>query len=100
MVAVASHQISLSIDLDEGMNFRCGKLLVQGGESRPDAREKLLSTWKTYKGQVFAPGLLWKFLRDLNARPTVKPCQIFLPSQDAESRLVNVQITLAKPPVF
>jgi outer membrane protein assembly factor BamA len=55
MVAVASHQISLSIDLDEGMNFRCGKLLVQGGESRPGAREKVLSTWKTYEGAGVYP---------------------------------------------
>ena len=93
-------QISLSIDLDEGMIFRCGKLLVQGEESRPGTREKLLSTWKTYEGQAFAPGLLWKFLRDLNARLTVKPYQIFLLSQDAESHLINAQITLAKPPVF
>jgi hypothetical protein len=41
MVDDASHQISLSIDLNEGMIFRCGKLLVQGEESRPRAREKL-----------------------------------------------------------
>jgi hypothetical protein len=52
------------------------------------------------RATVFAPELLWKLLRDLNARPTVEPYEIFMLSQDAESHLINVQITLAKPPLF
>jgi len=96
----AAHFISLSIDVDEGYVFRWGTLTVQGVESEPGARDKLLRTWGSYEGKVFDPRLLQQFLRDLGARPSVKPEQIFRISFDEQTQVANVSIMLVNPPLF
>lgn len=92
-----AHTISLTIDLDGGSVFRLGKLIVEGQESEPHAREKLLNTWKSYEGRTYDCSILKRFLRDLHARPSLKPEQVFEIAPDSQARLVNVQITLVKP---
>lgn len=95
-----THTISLVVDLDEGSEFQLGKLIIRGEESEPGAREKLLKTWESYEGRIYDFTLLNRFLRDLHARPGVKPEQIFEVSEDLQARVVNVYITLVKPPIF
>lgn len=95
-----ARSISLKVDLDEGSVFCLGTLTVRGVESEPGAREKLLRYWKSYQGRIYDHRLLNQFLRDINARPSVRPEQIFEISQDPQTRVVNVYITLAKPPLF
>ena len=92
-----AHTVSLLIDLDVGTVFHLGKLTVEGEESEPGARGKLLSTWKNYEGKIYDPNLLNEFLRDLNARRSVRPEQVFEISQDTQASIINVQITLVKP---
>lgn len=95
-----AHVVGILIDLDEGAVFNLGKLTVLGEESEPGAREKLLKTWESYEGRVYDFTLLYRFLADIHARPGVTPDQIFKLSEDPQARLMNVSITLVKPPVF
>jgi len=46
----ATGLISLVIAVDEGGLFHYGKLIVNGVESQPGAREKLLKAWQAYQG--------------------------------------------------
>jgi hypothetical protein len=93
----AARTISLRIDLDEGPIFYAGALTVRGEESQPGAREKLVNTWKAYEGQVYNPQTLNRFLRDLHARPAVRPEQVFEVSFDPKQHLANVYIYLSRP---
>ena len=68
-----------------------------GEESVPGARNRLLKTWENYEGRIYDPGLLTKFLQDVNARRSVRPDQVFKISQDMQARTINVQIMLVKP---
>ena len=96
----AVHSISLTIEVDEGNVFRWGTLMVQGVESQPGARDKLLRTWSSYEGKVFDPRLLQQFLRDVGARPSVKPEQILRISFDQQAKAASVSMTLVNPPSF
>jgi outer membrane protein assembly factor BamA len=93
----SARTIALKMDLDEGHQFLAGTLTVGGEESEPRAREKLLSTWKAYEGQIFDPQILVRFLHDLQARPGVKPEQVFEVSPDQQKHVVNVHIYLERP---
>jgi len=91
--------ISLVIDVDEGGLFHYGKLIVNGVESQPGAREKLLKAWQAYQGTPYDGSAgLEDFLRDIHARSDVKPEEIFETSVDYRSNLVNVKLTLLNPP--
>lgn len=89
--------ISLTIDLDEGPSFRTGKLTIQGRGLVPGAEDKLLQAWKAYEGTTYNCDVLGRFLRDIHASPAVKAEDVFRLSVDNNSRVVNVEITLAKP---
>lgn len=91
------HTIALKIDLDGGALYHIGDLVVRGEESEPGAREKLLNGWKKYQGQVYDWQILTQFLRDLHARPQVKPEQVFEISEDPKNHVVNVYVTLVRP---
>jgi len=95
-----AHSISLNIDIDEGSVFHMGALTVLGVESEPGARDKLVSAWNLYQGKVFDPRLLQRFLRDVGARPRVKPEQIFRISFDQQAQAANVSMTLLNPSSF
>jgi outer membrane protein assembly factor BamA len=49
----ASSTVSLAIDLDEGQQFRLGRLLLDGEE--PDAGDgaKLIEAWKSMEGKIY-----------------------------------------------
>ncbi len=90
--------ISLVIDVDEGELFRWGKLTVNGTESEPGARQKLLKAWQTYEGMPYdGDAALKHLLRGIHAQPEVKPEEVFEASKDEKSHLVNVQLTLLNP---
>lgn len=42
-----SGTVSLAIDIDEGMQFRSGRLILPGAEVRPGAGAQLVENWKT-----------------------------------------------------
>ena len=89
------------IDVEQGKRFHWGKLIVNGDESTPGAKEKLMSTWSKHEGTVFDwDKTLSTFLRELKARPEVRPDDIFLPKFDQQSGLVHVEVTLSSPPAF
>jgi outer membrane protein assembly factor BamA len=90
--------ISLKIDMDEGQEFRYGKLIISGEESRPGAKEELLKAWRAYQGTVYDPEALKDFLRDIHARPNVRPEDIFETSKDERSGVIDVHLNLVKPP--
>ena len=93
----SAQTIALKMDLDEGALFHAGSLTIGGEESRPGAREKLFKTWKSYEGRVYDLHTLERFLRDLHARPGVRPEQVFEVSLDGTTHLANVHIYLARP---
>jgi outer membrane protein assembly factor BamA len=93
--------ITLIIDVEQGKRFHWGKLIVNGDESIPGAKEKLMSTWSKHEGTVFdSDKTLSTFLRELKARPEVRPDDIFSPKFDQQSGLVHVEVTLSSPPAF
>jgi outer membrane protein assembly factor BamA len=89
--------VSLVMDLDTGAQFRFGKLNITGEESEPGARERLLNAWKSHEGEVFDYRVLDGLLRQLHARASVRPEDVFELSPDAEARVVNVHMTLVRP---
>jgi len=93
----SAQTIALKVDLDEGPLFYAGSLTVGGEESQAGAREKLFKTWKSYEGQVYDLHTLERFLRDLHARPGVRPEQVFEVSLDGTTHLANVHLYLARP---
>jgi outer membrane protein assembly factor BamA len=93
----ASGLISVNIDLDEGQKFRYGSLIISGEEFHRGAKEELLKAWRAYQGTSYDPEALEDFLRDIHARPSIKPKDIFETSIDRSSGLINVHLTLVKP---
>lgn len=89
------HTVALLIYLDTGAVFHFGKLVVAGEESQPGARDKLLRIWKKYEGQVYDLSALQRFLRELHARPQIKPSDIFEVSQDPAAHVATVRIVLS-----
>lgn len=62
-----SHAISLTVDIDEGAQFRIGGLVLDGPEPQPGVGRKVLENWKQYQGQIYNPQILEQFLRDNSA---------------------------------
>lgn len=93
--------ISLKIDIDEGVLFRWGALIINGIESQPGARERLLEAWRAFKetpcdGEIS----LRHLLRDIHALPSVNPEEVFELSRDERSGRVNVYVTLEDLPRY
>jgi outer membrane translocation and assembly module TamA len=59
--------ISLTVDIDEGAQFRIGGLVLDGPEPQPGVGRKVLESWKQYQGQIYNPQILEQFLRDNSA---------------------------------
>src|SRR5271166_1042379 len=62
--ADAAHTISLVVDVDEGAQFRIGRLILDGPEPKPGAGAKLLENWEQYEGQIYDPRIPEQFLRN------------------------------------
>jgi outer membrane protein assembly factor BamA len=93
-----AHSILLRIDLDEGALFHFGSLTVQGEESVPGARDRLLTAWKRYEGSIFTGQIPPGFLRDVGFAQGVDPLKVFRISLDEQRATANVFITLARLP--
>jgi hypothetical protein len=89
--------IRLAIFLDEGPIFHAGQLLLEG-ESQPGVRQRLLDAWKPFEGNVFDCNneVLHHYLREVHARPGVKPDDVFTTTLDQQRHLVNVRLRLAR----
>jgi Surface antigen variable number repeat len=46
--------INVTFDIDEGSQFRYGRLILDGPEPYPGAGKKLLDGWKSYEGQIYS----------------------------------------------
>lgn len=91
-----TQRIALKVDIDEGEQYRVGKLMVDGEESQPGAKERLLKGWKKYEGGNHCDaGQL--FLRDLHAQANLPFDQIVKVEQDKTNHLLNFRIMLGKP---
>ncbi len=86
--------ISLTIELDEGKQFRVGKLIVNGDEApEPPCKARLLNEWKRYEGQVYDPEILAKFLKNNSARD-VTPERNSEIVTDASTAIVDVALEI------
>ncbi len=91
--------IALRIDVDEGLAFRVGDLVLDGIEPVPGAGAKLLESWKQYEGRVYDGGQVLKdFIREnaayLPSHPTE---QIFDIQQDPEHHILVFRLELDDP---
>jgi hypothetical protein len=62
-----AHTISLTVEIDEGAQFRIGGLVLDGPEPQLGVGRKVLENWKQYQGQIYNPQMLEQFLRDNSA---------------------------------
>lgn len=88
--------IALSIDVDEGAQFRLGHLMLDGQEVRPGAGARLLANWTPYQGKVFDPRQVEDFLAQNAAwlPPGMKLEQNVEIKQDVPARLANVLLRM------
>lgn len=96
----ANGTVSLQVDLDEGLQFRVGALMLDGIEPVPGAGAKLLQAWKQYEGRVYDGGpLLEDFIRENLAYlpPHPREERIFEMRQDPQHRLLNFRLELDDP---
>ncbi len=89
-------QVSLRIDVHEGTAYRVGKLAIEGKESEPGARQRLLQAWTKYEG-TYRCDPIREVLDDLHARPHLPLNQIVRTDQDNAKQVINYTITLGKP---
>ena len=92
----ATKSILLHIDVDEGLTFHFGKLIVTGEESVPGARDRLLAAWKPYEGSVYDGIIPPGFLRRIGFARGADPMQVFEFSVDHQNAVVNILVTLAR----
>ena len=88
--------ITLRIDVDEGLIYRLGRLVLEGVEPAAGAGAKLVQAWKPYEGQVFSPKLLQGFARENTAY--LPPNAMLFPTPDGFHRVVNVLLELDPAP--
>ncbi len=91
-----TERIILRVDIDEGEQYRVGKLLVDGDESEPGAKERLLEGWKKYEGG-YRCDAAQQLLRELHARPNLPLDQIVKVEEDKTNHILNFHITLGRP---
>ncbi len=92
--------ISLRVDLDEGLVFHLGTLVLEGAEPVAGAGAKLMQSWKQYQGRVFSGQLLDNFMRENAAYlpQHAMDWQLFQMETDPVSRVVSVRLELDEPP--
>jgi hypothetical protein len=89
-------QISMLVAVDEGPRYRVGKLTVDGEESQPGARQRLVRGWAKYQGSYRCDPIR-DVLNDLHARPNLPLDQMVRMDMDHENHIINYTITLGKP---
>jgi outer membrane protein assembly factor BamA len=95
----AAHTISLMVDIDEGVQFRIGTLVLDGVEAKPGAGAKVLENWKQYEGQIYAPQVVEQFLRENSAiLPAGVSSLNFIAQPDEQAHILNFRLDLPTPP--
>lgn len=94
----AAHTISLMVDVDEGAQFRIGRLVLDGVEVKLGAGEKLLRNWKQYEGQIYGPRIPEQFLRDNAALlPAGASWSNLAVTQEPQLHILNFRLDLLDP---
>jgi len=87
--------ISLRVDMDEGVQFRVGALMLDGVEPAPGVGAKLLQAWKPYEGQIYNQQILDNFMRENAAYfPRDTSTLLFGMLQDPQHDVVNFRLDL------
>ncbi len=60
----SSRSVSLNIDVDEGVQFRFGPLVLAGEEPRPGAGEELIAAWQHNRGTIYDPAIVEDFWKE------------------------------------
>lgn len=93
-----ARMISLTVDIDEGAQFRIGGLVLDGEEPQPGAGAKLLASWKQYEGQIYDPRIPEQFLRDNAASlPPGISWKDLLTQPDGSRHVLNFRLDLPDP---
>lgn len=90
------HLLTMKIDIDEGDAYSVGDLIIDGEESEPGAKQRLLKAWEKYKGS-YQPDPIQQVLRDLHARPNLPLEKFVTIAQDNEKHVLTYRLTLGKP---
>lgn len=89
----------LTLEVDEGLPYRLGALLLNGVEPYPGAAKQLIDSWKPMRGQLFKPSMIDKWLQ---ANKTICPSRTWRDLLYRERRISSssnlVDVTLALPP--
>lgn len=81
--------INVNFDIDEGAQFRIGKLILDGVEPHPGDGQKLLNAWKPHEGQVYGCGLGTEFLNLEILGKKKEPMDIMLASGELQITFNN-----------
>lgn len=93
-----SQTISLIVDIDEGVQYRIGSLLLDGPEPQPGVGAKLLENWKQYEGEIYDPHILMQFLRDNAALlPAGVSLKNLVRHQDGQLHILIFRLDLPDP---
>jgi outer membrane protein assembly factor BamA len=95
----AAGTVALRVDVDEGVVFRLGNLVLDGVEPVPGAGAKLQDAWKQYQGQVYSEPLMRDFIRENAAYlpPHKADWQLLEIRQDVPLHLVTIRLELDDP---
>ncbi len=95
----ATRTISLLIDIDEGVQYRIGALVLNGVETTPGAGAKLLESWRQYEGQIYRPAIPEQFLREHAALlpPGLTGNNNLVVTQDPHLHVLNFRLDLLNP---
>jgi hypothetical protein len=89
----------LTLELDEGLPYRLGALLLNGVEPYPGAAKQLIDSWKPMRGQLFKPSMIDQWLQ---ANKTICPSRTWRDLLYHERRISSsanfVDVTLELPP--
>jgi outer membrane translocation and assembly module TamA len=90
--------IALNVNADEGPVFHVGVLIVEGEESVPGARKRLLEAWKPFEGQVCdLDSVTAEFLKRVGAGENVRADEILRTDWQFATHSVNFRIRLVNP---
>jgi hypothetical protein len=88
----ARHTIALTLDFDEGRQFRFGRLLFEGVEPHAGAAKAILAAWPQLEGKVFTFEALaqWMHANDPYLTPAETPQELETVHQNPDTRRVDV----------
>ncbi len=91
--------VNLTLEIDEGLPYHFGALLLNGAEPRPGAAKQLTASWKPLRGQLFNPSVIANWLQANKAScPSCTERDLTYTERNISSPSNFVDITLQLPP--